>query len=285
MPWLDPAGRFSAFKLAVFLLLFVPAILIAYRFASGALGARPLNEAVHQIGNWTLRLILVSLAVTPGRRILGWPRLMQVRRMVGVAAFAYAAAHLALYAADENFVMRKVAFEIVLRIYLAIGFVALLILAALAITSTDGMIRRLGGRNWRRLHRLVYVAALLSVIHFFMQAKFNVAECWVMAGLFGWLMACRAPPPPAFRQPLRAAWWPAILALLAGLATATGEAIYYWIKLGVPPLRVLEAQFMFTPSVRPAWIALAICLAAAIAGIARHASFMLRQPARAARPH
>jgi sulfoxide reductase heme-binding subunit YedZ len=278
MPWLDPAGRFSAFKLTVFLLLFVPAAWIAFRFASGDLGARPLNEAVHQIGNWTLKLILISLAITPGRRILGWTRLMQVRRMVGVAAFAYAVVHLLLYAADENFVLRKVTLEIVLRIYLTIGFVSLLILTALAITSTDGMLRRLGGRNWRRLHRLVYVAALLSVIHFFMQTKFNVSECWIMAGIFAWLMACRAPAPPAFRSGRPAACWPALLALAAAVGTALGETVYYWIKPGVPPLRVLEAQFMFAPSVRPAWIVLAICLSLALAGIVRQGLAARRSP-------
>jgi sulfoxide reductase heme-binding subunit YedZ len=283
MPWRDPAGRFSAFKLAVFLLLFLPAILIAWRFASGALGARPVNEAVHQVGNWTLRLIVLSLAVTPLRRILGWPRLLLVRRMVGVAAFAYALVHVVLYAADENFVMAKVALEIVLRIYLAIGLVALLVLAALAATSTDGMMRRMGGRTWQRLHRLVYLAAFLSVIHFFMQAKFDVSECWVMAGLFAWLMACRMPVPGAFRQRRAAPWWPALLAAAAALGTVAGETIYYAIKPGVPVLRVLEAQLAFSPSVRPAWIVLAICLATIIAGVARQARPAPRKPAPAAR--
>src|SRR4030095_1145108 len=132
----------------------------------------------------------MSLSTPPRLRLLLWPRLMQVRRMVGVAAFAYAAVHLALYVADEAFDLRKVAVEIVLRIYLAIGFVSLLVLTAMAVTSTDGMVRRLGGGGrWRRLHQLVYGAALLSVVHFFMQTKFNVSEPWVMAGLFAWLMA------------------------------------------------------------------------------------------------
>jgi hypothetical protein len=94
--------------------------------------------------------------------------------------------------ADEAFDLQKVASEIVLRIYLTIGFVALLVLTAMAVTSTDGMARRLGGRRWRLLHQLVYGAALLSVIHFFMQTKVTVDEPWIMAGLFAWLMAWRA---------------------------------------------------------------------------------------------
>src|SRR5262245_9507256 len=186
MPWFDPAGRFSPFKLAVFILLFVPAALIAFRYADGALGPLAINQAVHQAGNWTLRLILISLAVSPLRQLLRWPRIMQVRRMIGVAAFVYAAIHLTLYAADQAFDLQKVATEILVRIYLTIGFAALLILTALAVTSTNGMVRRLGGARWRWLHRLVYGAALLGVIHFFMQTKFNVDEPWIMAGLFGW---------------------------------------------------------------------------------------------------
>ncbi|MGE0119052.1 MAG: sulfite oxidase heme-binding subunit YedZ [Dongiaceae bacterium] len=263
MPWHDSAGRVSPFKLAVFLLLFIPAAVIAARYLGGSLGPRPLNEAVHQLGNWTLKLVLISLAVTPSRSLLQWPRLMQVRRMVGVAAFVYAAAHLTLYAADEAFDLGKVATEIVLRIYLTIGFAALLILVAMAATSTNGMVRRLGGRRWRRLHRLVYVAALLGVVHFFMQVKANVDEPWVMAGLFAWLMGYRALlwfGPSGGRL---AAWAPTLLAVLAAAGTALGEALYYWLKLGAPSTRVLAANLSLDAGLRPACIVLAICLAVA----------------------
>ncbi len=263
MPWHDPAGRFSPFKLVVFLLLFVPAAVIAVRYLDGGLGPRPFNEAVHQFGNWTLKLVLISLAVTPGRSLLQWPRLMQVRRMVGVAAFAYAAVHLALYAADEAFDLGKVAAEIVLRIYLTIGFAALLILAAMAATSTDAMVRRLGGRRWRRLHRLVYVAALLGVVHFFMQVKANVDEPWAMAGLFAWLMGYRALLWLGLNGGRLGAWAPTLLAVLAAGGTALGEALYYWLKLGAPPTRVLAANLSLDAGLRPACIVLSICLAVA----------------------
>ncbi|MEX1109236.1 MAG: protein-methionine-sulfoxide reductase heme-binding subunit MsrQ [Dongiaceae bacterium] len=269
MPWRDPAGRFSAFKLAVFILLFVPAIVIAFRYDNGLLGPRPLNEALRQVGTWALRLILISLLVTPARRILQWPRLMQVRRMIGVAAFTYAAAHLTLYITDEAFDLRKVATEILLRIYLTIGFAALLILTALASTSTNGMIRRLGGKNWRRLHRLVYLAALLGVVHFFLQSKLKVDEPFVMAGLFVWLMGYRLVMWFGAIDGKLAAWWPTILALAAAAATAIGESIYYWIKVGVSPLRVLETNLSFDPNIRPAWFVLAICLIVAAAGALR----------------
>ncbi|MEX0808020.1 MAG: protein-methionine-sulfoxide reductase heme-binding subunit MsrQ [Dongiaceae bacterium] len=269
MPWRDPAGRFSAFKLAVFILLFVPAIVIAFRYDNGLLGPRPLNEALHQIGTWALRLILISLFITPARRVLQWPRLMQVRRMIGVAAFAYAAMHLSLYITDEAFDLRKVATEILIRIYLTIGFAALLILTIMASTSTNGMIRRLGGKRWRRLHRLVYLAGLLAVVHFFMQSKLKVDEPFVMAGLFVWLMGYRLVSWSGGIDGRLAAWWPTLLALFAAAATAIGESIYYWIKVGVSPLRVLQANLMFDPTIRPVWFVLAICLTIAAAGALR----------------
>ncbi|MGD8809638.1 MAG: ferric reductase-like transmembrane domain-containing protein [Gammaproteobacteria bacterium] len=271
MPWTDAAGRFSVLKLAVLILLVAPAALVAVRFAAGDLGARPVNAAVHEIGNWSLRLILISLAVRPARVILQWPRVMQLRRMVGVAAFAYAAVHLLLYVVDENFDLLKVATEIVLRIYLTIGFAALLILTALAVTSTDGMVRRLGGRRWRRLHQLVYAAALLSVIHFFMQTKVDVDEPWVMAGLFAWLMAYRATAWLGKGRGEGAAWVPAALAVGAGVCTAVGEAVYYVIKLGVSPGMVLAANLDFAGGPRPAWVVAGIAIAFAAIGLARQA--------------
>lgn len=271
MPWLDPAGRFSPFKLAVFLLLFVPGILIAVDFAHGTLGPRPLNQALHQIGNWSLKLILLSLAVSPARRIFRWARVMQVRRMVGVAAFFYAAIHLVLYIADEAFDLRKVGLEILLRIYLTIGFAALLILTAMAVTSTDRMIRRLGGRRWHRLHQFVYLAALLSVVHFFMQVKAAVDEPWIMAGLFFWLMSWRLLDWRGQAEGRIGRWSPAFLAPAAALVTGLGEALYYHLKLGAPILQVLRAnlELDLDLGMRPAQVVLAICLGIAAVSAVR----------------
>lgn len=134
-PWHDYGGRVSPLKLAVFLALFVPAGWVVLAYACGLLGARPLNEAIHQLGLWTIRLIFLALAVTPLRQILQWPRLLVVRRMIGVAAFAYVLMHFSLYVVSQAFDLGKVASEIALRIYLTIGFTALLSLAALAATA------------------------------------------------------------------------------------------------------------------------------------------------------
>ena len=120
-PWNDYNGRLSRLKLAVFVALFGPALWVMAAYALGWLGARPDNEAIHQIGLWTIRLIFIALAITPLRAVAQWPRLILVRRMIGVAAFAYALFHLTLYTASEAFDLAKVASEIVRRIYLTIG--------------------------------------------------------------------------------------------------------------------------------------------------------------------
>ena len=263
-PWTDHNRRLVPLKLAVFVALFGPA------YGAGLLGARPLNEAIHEAGLWTIRLIFLALAVSPLRQIWQWPRLILVRRMVGVAAFAYALFHLSLYVTSESFDVGKVASEIVSRVYLTIGFAALLGLSALAATSTDGMVRRLGGRRWQRLHRLVYPIAVLAVIHFSFQAKLDLWEPTVMAGLLGWLLGYRV---LAWRFGIRGylAWpWVVVLAVIAAIGTALGEAAYFHLAFHAPLMRVLAADFSRTTGLRPAVVVLAIGLAvSAIGGLRR----------------
>src|SRR5215475_12969637 len=170
MPFLrERSGRWSLVKIAAFVAAVLPAVWIAYQAITGDLGARPVTEAIHQAGDWALRFLLITLAITPAQRILNYPRIILARRTLGVASAAYAILHLSLYALDQHFDLLKVASEIVLRIYLLIGAVALIGLIALASTSTDGAIRRLGSRRWNALHRLVYALAGLAAVHFFIQ--------------------------------------------------------------------------------------------------------------------
>ncbi len=268
-PWNDYSRRLSPLKLAVFVALFCPALWTLLSFVLGWLQPRPFNEAIHQIGFWTIRLIFIALAITPLRQVLQWSRLLLVRRMVGVAAFAYALGHLTLYTADQMFDIAKVASEIVLRIYLTIGFAAVLGLSALAATSTDGMIRRLGARNWQRLHKLVYVIALLAVTHFWMQAKLEVWEPTIMAGIYVWLMGYRL---MAWRLSVRrrlALRWVGVLAVAAAVVTALGEAAYFHFAYGVAPMRVIAANWSLATGVRPAVVVLALAFGVAAAGAAR----------------
>jgi len=267
-PWLGYDGRVSPLKLAVFALLFVPAAWIVYGYSFGQLGARPVNEAIHETGLWMIRFLFVSLAITPIRQTVKFPQLIQVRRMIGVAAFAYGTAHLSLYAADEMFSLSKVASEIILRIYLTIGFVALIGLTALAITSTDGMVRRLG-RRWQWLHRTIYAIGILATVHFFMQSKADVSEPMMMAGVLAWLIGYRLLSWVAGRGGHVPVWQVALLGLAAPLLTALGEAVYFWLKMGVDPARVLAANLSTFAGVRPAWIVLALGAAVAVVGMLR----------------
>jgi len=268
-PWLDRSGRLSIFKLAVFLALFAPCAWTLLSYELGALGPRPLIEAIHQTGLWAIRFLMISLAITPLRRALHWPRLIPVRRMVGVAAFSYATLHLTLYIADQAFDWRLVASEIVFRFYLTVGFLALMSLSVLAATSTDGMIRRLGGRRWRRLHQSVYVIAVLALVHYFIQSKLNVAEPMVVAGLFSWLMANRVIV-WIWGEDRRPSFWSLIsLSVIVGLLTATGEATYYRLANGFDPWRVLAANASWYFDRRPGWIVLVICLALTTASLFR----------------
>jgi sulfoxide reductase heme-binding subunit YedZ len=190
--WRDTGGQISALRIVTLTGLCIPVAIAFHDFVTVGFGARPLNDLIHRTGYWALIFLMVALAVSPLRRIARFNQLVDVRRMVGVAAFAYAAAHISLYVADQMFDLWKVASEIVKRLYLTIGFVALLLLAALAATSTDGMVRRLGAKRWQRLHAAIYGIALLALIHFFQQTK---ADVWVptfVAGLFGWMIGYTA---------------------------------------------------------------------------------------------
>ena len=267
-PWRDYSGRTSPLKLLVFVALFAPALWTVLSFVMGWLQPQPYTAAIREIGLWTIRLVFTALAITPLRAILQWPRLILVRRMIGVAAFAYAITHLTLYTADQMFDLVKVASEIVHRIYLTIGFAAVVGLAALAATSTDHMVRRLG-RRWQRLHRLVYLIALLAVVHFWMQSKLDVWEPTVMAGIYGWLMGYRLLARfLAVRGRLPLVWVGA-LGVGAAVSTALGEAAYFWLAHGVDPLRVIAANWSLVTGLRPAAVVMGLALAVTAAGAAR----------------
>jgi methionine sulfoxide reductase heme-binding subunit len=259
-PWRDNSGRLSPLKLAVFLALFAPGAWTLLSYPLDALGPRPLNEAIHQIGLWGFRFLLISLTISPASLVLQLPRLMLVRRMVGVASAAYIAVHFSLYVGDQMFDLVKVASEIVLRIYLTIGFVALVGLVALAATSTDAMVRRVGGRRWRRLHQGVYAIAILAAIHHFMQRKLEIYEPTVMAGLLLWLLAYRLVLRFWARRRL-SVWAVFLLGAGSGLLTAGGEAIYFRLAMGIDPLLILAADLTLDVGLRPGWVVFAIGLA------------------------
>ena len=251
--WHDKRGRFSPLRAATLVLLVAPFLALLYFTATHQLGPRARTEAIHEVGLWSLRFLLLSLFITPLRRIGRYAQLIDVRRMIGVASFLYIALHLVLYIADQVFDFGKVVSEIVLRYYLTIGFTAWVGLAVLAATSNDAMIRRLGGIRWRHLHWWIYPTAILGCIHYFMQSKLEVFEPTVIGGIFIWLMLYRLLHwrfRPAGEFPL---WVIAATWFGVGLLTFALEAIGFWIAFQAPILRVLELDFNFRTGIRPGW--------------------------------
>ena len=268
-PWTDRTGKLSVLKSVVLAALFLPAISIGYGLFLGPPVARPAIQVNHLAGLWSVRLLMIALAITPLRQILKWPRLITARRMIGVAAAIYLGVHFLAYVVDKGFDIATVLTEIVQRIYLMIGFGGMMIMTALAITSSDGMIRRLGARRWQRLHRMIYLLGLLAIIHYFLQMKLNVAQPTIYFGLLIWLIGYRV----IFWQG-GVTWATAILPLLllgvlAACITALGEAAYFNLHRGIPVERILQANLSFVRGPRPGWIVLFLGLGATGLAIGR----------------
>lgn len=260
----------SALRVAALLVLLLPVGKALIEAQEIYYGARPLNELIHRTGYWAITFLIASLAITPLRRSARFGRLVDVRRMIGVAAFCYAATHISLYVVDLHFDLSKVASEIVRRIYLTIGCTALLGLLVLAVTSTDGMVRRIGGQNWQRLHRIVYVVAGLCLVHFFQQAK---ADAWlptVYAGVFAWLMSYRV---VARLSRSRGELTPAALlglTVIVGVLVFVGEAVGIGVAFRVSPFLVLQSAAAFDwDMIRPGWIVIAAGLCVVAIDLAR----------------
>lgn len=183
-----------ALKVAVFLLCLVPLgklALEAFGIAGAGLGANPIEELLHRCGKWGLNLLLITLAVTPVRRITNWNVLIRFRRMLGLFAFFYILLHFVIYAVlDQGLALNYIIEDIIERPYITLGITGLLLLIPLAVTSTNGMMRRLG-RRWQKLHRLVYLIAILGVWHFYWQVKQDIVEPLIYAGILAILFAVR----------------------------------------------------------------------------------------------
>jgi sulfoxide reductase heme-binding subunit YedZ len=201
-------------KPAVFTACLLP---LAWALGEGitvGLGTNPIEEITHRSGDWTLRFLLITLCVSPLRWLTGWTALLRLRRMLGLFAFFYATLHLFTYLwLDQFFLWGEIAADIVKRPFITVGMAAFVILLALAATSTQGAVRRLG-RRWVTLHRGVYIAAILGVVHFWWLVKFDVREPALYAVLLTVLLLGRV---------MRAGWrrWGPDAAPSARAASAT----------------------------------------------------------------
>lgn len=160
---------------------------------SGQFGPNPAEFINRYTGDWAIRFLLIALAVTPVRGVTGFAVILRFRRMLGLYAFFYALLHVTNYVAlDQYFAWGAIWQDIVKRTYITVGMLALAILTALAVTSPKAMVKKMGGRNWQRLHKLVYIAAIAAPIHFFMMRKGFQIEPLIYGGIAGLLLAYRA---------------------------------------------------------------------------------------------
>jgi sulfoxide reductase heme-binding subunit YedZ len=281
--WRDNRGRVSALRIATLALMAWPIglALVAWQ-TEIRFEARPVNDLLHRAGFWMLMFLLLALAITPLRRIARYPQLLDVRRMIGVGAFCYGAAHLTLYAVDQMLDLAHVASEIVFRVYLTIGFTALVGLAALAATSTDGMVRALGGLRWRRLQQVIYLIGILGIVHFFQQTKLDVSVPTLVSGVYIWLLGYRLIA-WRWKGPSEIPTWLLLaLAIVASALIFLGEAIGFGIAFNVSPLTVLQqTAFIFDLDhpelIRPGWYVLAGGLAICVLDLVR-ARLRARRP-------
>lgn len=181
------------FKPVIFLACLGPLLRLGWKAYAGLLGANPIEVITHSTGDWTLTFLMVTLSVTPLRKLSGQLWLIRYRRMFGLFAFFYATLHFLTYVwLDKFFDVHEMLVDVAKRKFITVGFTALVLLVPLAITSTAGWIRRLGGRRWNRLHRLIYVSALGGVIHYLWLVKADIRKPLEYGAVLAALMAYRA---------------------------------------------------------------------------------------------
>jgi len=174
--------------------ILLPLAKIGWDAANGALGANPIEAVQNRLGFWAITLLALSLVPTPAKELLGVDWLQRLRRVLGVTAFAYALLHFLFYVGvDKFFDWRTISTDLTRRPFIMVGFAALLCLTPLAITSTDGWVKRLGFKTWKRTHRLVYLAAALAVVHFVWRVKADLRRPLLFAVIFLVLLAARLP--------------------------------------------------------------------------------------------
>jgi len=182
-PWLKPG---------IFLGGLVPLAWMSVRASAGALSANPIAQLENELGLTALIFLLASLACTPAKRLLGWTWPPRIRRELGLFAFFYASLHfLAYLVLDEFFDWGAIVADIAQRPFIAVGFLALLLMVPMALTSTDGWVRRLGYRRWQRIHQAVYLAGALAAVHFIWRVKIDVSQPLTYAAIFAALIALR----------------------------------------------------------------------------------------------
>ncbi len=179
-------------KVVVFLLCLVPLATLVWRGLHNSLTANPIEFITHTTGDWTLRFLIITLAITPLRKTLGWPQLIRFRRMLGLFAFFYGFLHFATWiGVDKFFDWTEMWKDVQKRRFITVGFTGFVLMIPLAITSTAGWIRRLGGKRWQLLHRAIHLSAVAGVIHYYWLVKSDVRKPLQYAWMVGILLVWR----------------------------------------------------------------------------------------------
>ena len=201
---MDVRARRRLVALLIFAASLVPLLLVALDALRGRLGANPIEAILNRFGYWTLVFVLLALVPTPLQRLSGWTWMAPHRRMIGLFAFFYACLHVGTYVGvDQFFDWRAIVADVVKRKFITIGMLAFALLVPLALTSTDGSVRRLGYARWKRLHRLVYAAAVCGVVHFVWRVKADLREPLLFAAALAVLLAVRRVGRPRNRNGVR----------------------------------------------------------------------------------
>ena len=265
-PWQDRRRRFSALKATGFALTFAPALYLFYQLRSGEFGIYPmwLGGLTYWSGVWATWVLLAALAVTPALTITGFRRLVDVRRMIGVAALVYTIAHLIVYFALRLWNFAFIAKETATSPSLIAATLSTIGLLALGMTSLDAAIERMGARGWQRLHNTVYVVTFLAILHLLLSRGNNPMQ-YLLTGAFFWLMVWRWLERRKLGTDPRAL---AALAVGSSLFAALLEAIWVWVRRGYPLSETLGNNFTLIFGMPPAWELLAVgLLVALIAGL------------------
>jgi methionine sulfoxide reductase heme-binding subunit len=179
-------------KAPVFVACLVPLAWLVWAGLAGRLGANPISEITNETGTWTLRFLVITLTITPLRRLTGWNALVRYRRMLGLFAFFYGTLHLTTYVwLDQFFDAAEIVKDVAKRPFITVGFTAFVLMVPLALTSTTASIRRLGGKRWQALHRLVYVSATLGVVHYWWLVKADVSRPFAYGAIVAVLLGAR----------------------------------------------------------------------------------------------
>ncbi len=268
-PWQDRQRNFSWLKAGAFALVLLPAIRFAYQFATREYGYLPIafGNMTYWSGVWATVILLLALAVTPAMTILRWYALVDVRRMIGVTALVYTVVHAVFFFGLRSWNFANIADETFTRLTLAVATLSTIGLIVLGATSLDAAIRRMGTRNWQRLHNTNYVISALAILHVAL-ARGTYPEQYLLSGIFVWLMAWRMLARYRLGADARAL---ALLAVASSLFTALLEAGFLWSRRGYDPLDTLYNNFnpaMLEVGIPAAWQVLGLGLLFALGAFA-----------------